>query len=85
MRILNISVFASASENGALILNFTKLILRIKKKAKSIVFFTKTLCQSKESPPPPLFQKMFFISLEKLFLFLRFKFIQWLFWVIYQN
>ena len=52
MRILNISVFASASENGALILNFTKLILRIKKKVESIVFFTKTLCQSKESPPP---------------------------------
>ena len=36
MWILNICVFASASENGALILYFTKLILRIKKKWKAL-------------------------------------------------
>ena len=67
MRILNISVFASASENGALILNFTKLILRIKKKAKSIVFFTKTLCQSKESPSPPFPENVFYFIGKALF------------------
>ena len=47
-------VFASASEIGALILYFTKLILRIPKKLENIVnifvFFIKISCQSKKSP-----------------------------------
>ena len=54
MWILNICLFASASEIGALILYFTKLILGIKKKLESIVnifvFFIKISCQSKETP-----------------------------------
>ena len=51
MWILNIWVLASASEIGALILYFTKLILRIQKKLENIVnisvFFIKILCESK--------------------------------------
>ena len=61
---LNICVFASASEIGALILYFTKLIQ--KKALKSIlnvfVFFIKTSCQGKESPlypTPPFLEKIF--------------------------
>ena len=54
MWILNICLFASASEIGTLILYFTKLILGIKKKLESIVnifvFFIKISCQSKETP-----------------------------------
>ena len=49
MRILNICVFASTSDNRALILYFQKKNLKIKKKT----------CQSKESPfsPTPPFQE----------------------------
>ena len=55
MWILNIWVLASASEIGALILYFTKLILRIQKKLENIVnisvFFIKISCESKASFP----------------------------------
>ena len=54
MWILDICIFASASEIRALILYSTKLILGIKKKLESIlnifVFFIKISCQSKEFP-----------------------------------
>ena len=50
MRILNICVFASTSENEALVLY---LLWKLKKNGKHFnifVFFIKLLCQSKESP-----------------------------------
>ena len=43
MSILNICVFASASEIGALILHFTKLILRIQKNWKALEIFLSSL------------------------------------------
>ena len=61
MWILNICVFASTSENEALILYFKKNNFEHLKKLQSIVnifvFFIKIACWSKESPlsnPPPL-------------------------------
>ena len=53
MWILNICVFSSTSETGALILYFSKLILGIQKTEKHckyFFFFTKISCQSEESP-----------------------------------
>ena len=54
MSILHICVFASASENGALILYFTKLILKIQEKLESFgnifVFFYKNLMSNQTSP-----------------------------------
>ena len=54
MWILNICVFASTSENEALIFYFKKIILKIKKNCLALSiflsFFIKILCQSKEFP-----------------------------------
>ena len=66
MWILNICVFASASETEALIL-FHKTNFGNSRKLESIVnifvLFIKISCQSKESPPfgptPPFLEKIF--------------------------
>ena len=49
MLILNICILASTSENGALVLFFKKVILKILKSWKA--FFIKISRQSKESLP----------------------------------
>ena len=68
MWILNICVFASTSENGALILYFRKYNFESFKKLQSIVnifvFFIEIRYQSKESnlhfsPTPPFPEKIF--------------------------
>ena len=67
MRILNICVFTSASEIGALILYFKKLILRIKKKTgKQQKFHVKA-----KNPSHPFLDNTLFSStapfLQKIF------------------
>ena len=56
MHMLDIYVFASASENGALVLYITKLIFRIQKGRKHckyfFVFFYKNICKLDEVIPP---------------------------------
>ena len=69
MWILNICIFASASEIGVLVLYFRKLILRIQKKKKTVKHYKyfclhyKSFMSSKESLPfltiAPFLEKIF--------------------------